>query len=184
MRITDPVDFSAVEIHPQAESRGEWITKKHSSGCLWWAVHFEAEPSLPNCPHRYAILTKATWPSWRGDEKQGVLHLLQSVNMDSDQFQLGRSKVFIKAPESVSMPLPSVMSSVPPTPSRSASAAPSHACCLHFLSLVYAFGVLSPAPNVSVAHSPYPCSAEPSESSACIKRCRHLVPFLTVSLPC
>ncbi|XP_036159109.1 unconventional myosin-Ie isoform X4 [Myotis myotis] len=50
---------------------------------------------------RYAILTKATWPSWRGDEKQGVLHLLQSVNMDSDQFQLGRSKVFIKAPESL-----------------------------------------------------------------------------------
>uniref|UniRef100_A0A9L0IVM6 Myosin IE n=1 Tax=Equus asinus TaxID=9793 RepID=A0A9L0IVM6_EQUAS len=50
---------------------------------------------------RYAILTKATWPSWKGDEKQGVLHLLQSVNMDSDQFQLGRSKVFIKAPESL-----------------------------------------------------------------------------------
>lgn len=50
---------------------------------------------------RYAILTKATWPVWRGDEKQGVLHLLQSVNMDSDQFQLGRSKVFIKAPESL-----------------------------------------------------------------------------------
>ena len=56
----------------------------------------------PSHPHRYAILTKATWPVWRGDEKQGVLHLLQSVNMDSDQFQLGRSKVFIKAPESVS----------------------------------------------------------------------------------
>ncbi|XP_047622182.1 unconventional myosin-Ie isoform X3 [Phacochoerus africanus] len=50
---------------------------------------------------RYAILTTATWPTWRGDEKQGVLHLLQSVNMDSDQFQLGRSKVFIKAPESL-----------------------------------------------------------------------------------
>lgn len=58
--------------------------------------------SLPSHPHRYAILTKATWPVWRGDEKQGVLHLLQSVNMDSDQFQLGKSKVFIKAPESVS----------------------------------------------------------------------------------
>ncbi|XP_042543671.1 unconventional myosin-Ie [Dipodomys spectabilis] len=50
---------------------------------------------------RYAILTKATWPTWRGDEKQGVLHLLHSVNMDSDQFQLGKSKVFIKAPESL-----------------------------------------------------------------------------------
>ncbi|NXC39747.1 MYO1E protein, partial [Penelope pileata] len=50
---------------------------------------------------RYAILTKATWPSWKGEEKQGVLHLLQSVNMDPDQYQLGRSKVFIKAPESL-----------------------------------------------------------------------------------
>ncbi|KAM3927563.1 unconventional myosin-Ie [Leptodactylus fuscus] len=50
---------------------------------------------------RYAILTKETWPTWRGDEKQGVLHLLHSVNMDSDQFQLGKTKIFIKAPESL-----------------------------------------------------------------------------------
>lgn len=52
---------------------------------------------------RYAILTKESWPTWRGDEKQGVLHLLRSVNMDQDQFQLGRTKIFIKAPESVSL---------------------------------------------------------------------------------
>lgn len=51
--------------------------------------------------HRYAILTRETWPAWRGDEKKGVLHLLQSVNMDSDQYQLGKTKVFIKAPESL-----------------------------------------------------------------------------------
>ncbi|XP_054858466.1 unconventional myosin-Ie [Eublepharis macularius] len=50
---------------------------------------------------RYAILTKATWPSWKGDEKQGVLHLLHSVHMDPDQYQLGRTKIFIKAPESL-----------------------------------------------------------------------------------
>ncbi|KAI4895296.1 hypothetical protein NFI96_011136 [Prochilodus magdalenae] len=50
---------------------------------------------------RYAILTKETWPNWRGDEKQGVLHLLKSVNMDQDQYQLGKSKIFIKAPESL-----------------------------------------------------------------------------------
>ncbi|XP_055359375.1 myosin IEb isoform X2 [Betta splendens] len=50
---------------------------------------------------RYAILTKETWPQWRGDERQGVLHLLSSVNMDQDQFQLGKTKVFIKAPESL-----------------------------------------------------------------------------------
>ncbi|XP_076136370.1 myosin IEb [Alosa pseudoharengus] len=51
--------------------------------------------------HRYAILTKETWPTWKGDERKGVLHLLSSVNMDSDQYQLGKTKVFIKAPESL-----------------------------------------------------------------------------------
>ncbi|XP_077328497.1 unconventional myosin-Ie isoform X1 [Lithobates pipiens] len=50
---------------------------------------------------RYAILTKETWPTWRGDEKKGVLHLLHSVNMEPDQFQLGKTKVFVKAPESL-----------------------------------------------------------------------------------
>uniref|UniRef100_A0A665VVN5 Osteoclast-stimulating factor 1 n=1 Tax=Echeneis naucrates TaxID=173247 RepID=A0A665VVN5_ECHNA len=51
--------------------------------------------------NRYAILTKESWPTWTGDEKQGVLHLLRSVNMDQDQFQLGRTKIFVKAPESL-----------------------------------------------------------------------------------
>uniref|UniRef100_A0A8C7ZTH1 Osteoclast-stimulating factor 1 n=1 Tax=Oryzias sinensis TaxID=183150 RepID=A0A8C7ZTH1_9TELE len=51
--------------------------------------------------NRYAILTKESWPSWQGDEREGVRHLLRSVQMDQDQFQLGRTKVFIKAPESL-----------------------------------------------------------------------------------
>ncbi|MEQ2205865.1 hypothetical protein XENOCAPTIV_016607 [Xenoophorus captivus] len=51
--------------------------------------------------NRYAILTKESWPTWRGDERQGVLHLLRSVSMDQDQFQLGKTKIFIKAPESL-----------------------------------------------------------------------------------
>ncbi len=50
---------------------------------------------------RYAILTAETWPCWRGPEQQGVLHLLRSVNMDNDQYQMGRTKVFVKNPESV-----------------------------------------------------------------------------------
>uniref|UniRef100_A0A8C7KY44 Osteoclast-stimulating factor 1 n=1 Tax=Oncorhynchus kisutch TaxID=8019 RepID=A0A8C7KY44_ONCKI len=50
---------------------------------------------------KYAILTAETWPCWRGGEQQGVLHLLRSVNMDTDQYQMGRSKVFVKAPESL-----------------------------------------------------------------------------------
>lgn len=51
--------------------------------------------------HRYAILTAETWPSWRGQEQQGVLHLLRSVNMDTDQYQMGRTKIFVKNPESL-----------------------------------------------------------------------------------
>ncbi|KAK9514455.1 hypothetical protein VZT92_027920 [Zoarces viviparus] len=50
---------------------------------------------------RYAILTKESWPQWKGEERKGVLHLLSSVHMDQDQFQLGKTKVFIKAPESL-----------------------------------------------------------------------------------
>ncbi|XP_024135163.1 unconventional myosin-If [Oryzias melastigma] len=50
---------------------------------------------------RYAILTAETWPSWRGPEQQGVLHLLRSVNMDNDQYQMGRTKIFVKNPESL-----------------------------------------------------------------------------------
>ena len=50
---------------------------------------------------RYAILTKETWPRWSGDVRRGVEHLMKAVNMESDQWQMGKSKVFIKAPESV-----------------------------------------------------------------------------------
>ncbi|KAK3585324.1 hypothetical protein CHS0354_040273 [Potamilus streckersoni] len=50
---------------------------------------------------RYAILTPETWPQWRGDLRQGINHLMNHVNMDKDQFQLGKTKVFIKNPESL-----------------------------------------------------------------------------------
>ena len=50
---------------------------------------------------RYAILTKETWPSWRGDPKEGVKHLMASVDMEDSQWQLGKTKVFVKNPESL-----------------------------------------------------------------------------------
>ncbi|KAB0390766.1 hypothetical protein E2I00_000392, partial [Balaenoptera physalus] len=51
--------------------------------------------------NRYAILTPETWPHWRGDERQGVQHLLRAVNMEPDQYQMGSTKVFVKNPESL-----------------------------------------------------------------------------------
>ena len=51
---------------------------------------------------RYAILTRETWPMWRGDPRQGIQLIMNAGHMDDDQYQLGKTKVFIKAPESVS----------------------------------------------------------------------------------
>ncbi|GLH11924.1 Unconventional myosin IC [Gryllus bimaculatus] len=53
--------------------------------------------------NRYAILTKETWPKWRGQDQQGVEWIMRSVNMEASQFQLGKTKVFVKAPESLFM---------------------------------------------------------------------------------
>ena len=52
---------------------------------------------------RYAILTEETSP--RNKQKmagtKAVNHILRSVNMDSGQFQLGKTKLFIKEPNSI-----------------------------------------------------------------------------------
>ncbi|KYM77915.1 Myosin-Ie [Atta colombica] len=53
--------------------------------------------------HRYAILTKETWPRWPGDEKQGIEWILGRFHIDRSQYQLGKTKLFIKAPETLFM---------------------------------------------------------------------------------
>ena len=57
---------------------------------------------------RYNILTPETFHEWspfnrrqKGDPLRAIHHIMKSVNMDQDQWQPGRSKVFIKAPESL-----------------------------------------------------------------------------------
>ncbi|XP_043577543.1 unconventional myosin-If [Chiloscyllium plagiosum] len=62
---------------------------------------FAYRRAFPKFIQRYAILTPETWPYWRGDERQGALHLLRSVNIDTDQYQMGKTKVFVKNPESL-----------------------------------------------------------------------------------
>lgn len=52
--------------------------------------------------HRYAILTRESWPAWRGKEEDGVRHVLSASGLkEGHEFQLGKSKVFIKNPESL-----------------------------------------------------------------------------------
>lgn len=51
---------------------------------------------------RYAIISKETWPKWRGDLRAGIKIIMNAVNMDPGEYQLGKTKVFVKTPESVS----------------------------------------------------------------------------------
>lgn len=50
---------------------------------------------------RYSVLTPETYPRWNGRVQDGIKHLMSTVNMEPDQWQLGTSKVFVKSPESV-----------------------------------------------------------------------------------
>ncbi|XP_064390451.1 unconventional myosin-Ie-like [Halichondria panicea] len=50
---------------------------------------------------RYCILTPETYPRWHGSTTDGIKHLMAAVNMEPDQWQLGRSKVFVKSPEAL-----------------------------------------------------------------------------------
>uniref|UniRef100_A0A8C7YKZ2 Osteoclast-stimulating factor 1 n=1 Tax=Oryzias sinensis TaxID=183150 RepID=A0A8C7YKZ2_9TELE len=74
------------------------------SACSHLCMPFKKRQGIKRVSDKkcFISLTHAeTWPCWRGPEQQGVLHLLRSVNMDNDQYQLGRTKVFVKNPESL-----------------------------------------------------------------------------------
>ena len=51
---------------------------------------------------QYKMICRETWPHWSGDEASAVRTVLQSTKMtEGSEFQIGTSKVFIRAPQSV-----------------------------------------------------------------------------------
>lgn len=50
---------------------------------------------------RYAIVTKDTWPRWTGKPAAGIKFIMDAVSMEPSQWQMGVTKIFIKAPESL-----------------------------------------------------------------------------------
>lgn len=50
---------------------------------------------------RYGIVNRQT-TFWRGPDDQAIQIIMNTVNIDAGQYQMGKTKVFIKAPESVS----------------------------------------------------------------------------------
>jgi myosin-1 len=50
---------------------------------------------------RYGVVSKKTL-FWQGNVAEGIKQIMNTVNVDPEQWQMGKTKVFIKAPESVS----------------------------------------------------------------------------------
>ncbi|XP_031834732.1 unconventional myosin-Ie [Nomia melanderi] len=92
-----PRDWDAVRVKHQVEYLGlkENIRVRRAG--------FAYRRTFSKFLHRYAILTKQTWPQWSGDNKQGVEWILGSLHIDRSQYQLGKSKLFIKLPECLFM---------------------------------------------------------------------------------
>jgi hypothetical protein len=47
------------------------------------------------------MLAKNTWPDWRGDAKAGTQELLNANSISPDEYRLGKTKVFIRNPNTV-----------------------------------------------------------------------------------
>ncbi|CAL2029136.1 unnamed protein product [Caenorhabditis brenneri] len=50
---------------------------------------------------RYAIVSPQTWPSFHGDQQKACEIICDSVHMEKSQYQMGRTKIFVKNPESL-----------------------------------------------------------------------------------
>ncbi|XP_070596951.1 unconventional myosin-Ia-like isoform X2 [Erythrolamprus reginae] len=50
------------------------------------------------CLERYKILSKETWPHWKGSGRDGVQSILDSLSIDLKEVAYGHTKIFIRSP--------------------------------------------------------------------------------------
>ncbi|XP_077435970.1 unconventional myosin-Ib isoform X3 [Vanacampus margaritifer] len=53
------------------------------------------------CLERYKMLCKRTWPHWRGPAREGVEVLMSDLQVPTEEFSYGRSKIFIRNPRTL-----------------------------------------------------------------------------------
>uniref|UniRef100_H3DI29 Myosin IB n=1 Tax=Tetraodon nigroviridis TaxID=99883 RepID=H3DI29_TETNG len=53
------------------------------------------------CLERYKMLCKPTWPHWRGPAREGVEVLMTDLQVPTDEFSYGHSKIFIRNPRTL-----------------------------------------------------------------------------------
>eukprot|EP00127_Corallochytrium_limacisporum_P006003 Clim_evm80s215 gene=Clim_evmTU80s215 len=64
---------------------------------------FAYRPFFDKFLRRYAILSNRTFPYWTGDPIEGCKIILTAANMDPAEWQIGKTKLFVKSPESLFM---------------------------------------------------------------------------------
>uniref|UniRef100_A0A6P7GQK3 Unconventional myosin IC n=1 Tax=Diabrotica virgifera virgifera TaxID=50390 RepID=A0A6P7GQK3_DIAVI len=50
---------------------------------------------------RYKCLSKETWPNYKGHAKDGVQALVNSLGYDQEEYQMGKTKIFIRHPKTL-----------------------------------------------------------------------------------
>uniref|UniRef100_A0A3P8WJA1 Myosin IH n=1 Tax=Cynoglossus semilaevis TaxID=244447 RepID=A0A3P8WJA1_CYNSE len=50
---------------------------------------------------RYKALCPDTWPNWRGSAAEGVQRLIKHLGYKSDEYKMGRTKIFIRHPKTL-----------------------------------------------------------------------------------
>ncbi|XP_057707924.1 unconventional myosin-Ib isoform X3 [Corythoichthys intestinalis] len=53
------------------------------------------------CLERYKMLCKRTWPHWRAPAREGVEVLMADLQVPTEEFSYGRSKIFIRNPRTL-----------------------------------------------------------------------------------
>jgi myosin-1 len=49
------------------------------------------------------MLTTRTWPHWKGDEKEGAKIILEALKLKRQDYEFGKTKIFIRQPVTVSL---------------------------------------------------------------------------------
>jgi myosin-1 len=91
-----PRDFDVARVLHQVKYLGllENIRVRRAG----WAFRTEFARFL----ERFSILSKKTWPvPWKGDAKEGCKALLEDLGLETKEWQLGVSKIFLRQPETL-----------------------------------------------------------------------------------
>ncbi|EFC37173.1 myosin [Naegleria gruberi] len=49
----------------------------------------------------FSVLSKKTWPQWKGDPRTGCETILKDMGIDQGEYQMGKTKIFLRKPDTL-----------------------------------------------------------------------------------